>query len=69
MNNAIVELKKMRALLPADVDVTIFCDMDGVLAQWDKACNPEIIYEKDYFYNLLLEPAVTQIYGVPSSAT
>ena len=60
MNNTLNELKKIRALLPADIDATIFCDMDGVLAQWDKACNPEIIYEKDYFYNLLLEPAMKE---------
>ena len=38
----------------------IYCDMDGVLAQWDKACTFELTFEKDYFYNLLLEPAVKE---------
>lgn len=57
---ALNELKKKRNLLPEGVEVFIYSDMDGVLAQWDKACNPEIIYEKDYFYNLLLEPCMRE---------
>lgn len=59
-SQALIELNKKLNLLPEGVEVVIYCDMDGVLAQWDKACNPEIIYEKDYFYNLLLEPCMKE---------
>lgn len=57
MLNEIIALKKKREML-GDKTVVIYCDMDGVLAKWDKACNIETIFAKDYFFNLLLEPAV-----------
>lgn len=58
--NKALELLKAKFALLGERKVVIFCDMDGVLAQWSKGCTPETIFEKDFFFNLFLEPCVRE---------
>ena len=52
--------EKFEMMESLDKDVVIFCDMDGVLAQWEPGCTYERTWEPNYFLNRDLEPSVKE---------
>lgn len=54
--NALIEKRKMMEQL--NKDVVICCDMDGVLAEWEKGCTYEKTWEPHYFLYRDLEVGV-----------